>query len=53
MKGKENVNDIRRKKVSITASDAVADWCCCAKAELLRSWSLMDGSFAGLCLFCC
>ncbi len=39
----------RKMKVwrSITPSDGVADWCCCANAELLRNWSLMDGSFAG------
>lgn len=55
MKGRQYVNDIRRGKErkkmrgwrSITPSDGVADWCCCANAELLRNWSLMDGSFAG------
>lgn len=55
IEGRQYVNDIRRGKVrkkmrgwrSITPSDGVADWCCRANAELLRNWSLMDGSFAG------
>lgn len=37
----------RRGRRSITAFDGVADWCCRANAELLRKWSVMDGSFAG------
>lgn len=53
MKGGQYVNDMggERKKMrgwrSITPSDGMADWCCFANAELLRNWSLMDGSFAG------
>lgn len=40
-----------RGRRSITPSDGVADWCCRANAELLKP-SLMDGSFAGRCLYC-
>lgn len=55
MKERHYVSDIRRGKQrrkmrgwrSIIPSDGVADWSCLANAELLRNWSLMDGSFAG------
>lgn len=55
IKGRQHVNDIRRGRNrtkmrgwrSITLFDGVADWCCCTNAELLKNWSLMDGSFAG------